>query len=408
MQAISLLDWPAYDASGAHDNSPIVAQAIAQASVGAGADVVFPGGSCAVSTPIRLPRRRSTSYGFPQGGVVTLRGAGRERTLIQAVGAGWKAGMAVIDWDNAAPCYRTYGAAIRSLAVQAPNVAGTRAVQYLQAAATPDAASLQNERLEIELCDVALLGDNAYHAELCYLSGSVWNSRIDGLFGAVKCHAPAYMTTLLATDYLLSGKRPGNTTDFPGMAYSRLSNVQMSLKYGGYGQLLRGRFVECSGDYAFCDGGLRGAISYHFINSASCHFRNFGCEGQGEDGQFVFDGCASMTLDCPTNGAPNPPAGGGIGDGFVFRNSENITIRQRDAFAGQQAFNERNPASRLVRIGPDCRDIRLEGFRLVAASAVAAYTTDPAKPAEILDCGVDTVVSGREMRSGAALRSGPR
>lgn len=105
---------------------------------------------------------------------------------------------------------------------------------------------------------------------------------------------------------------PGHSTDFPGVAYSHFHHIA-AVRYGsGFPMVLSGRFMESEFRYIFCNGGYAGSVNYDWINCASTKIINPGSEGGLEAVQHRFYGCASMTLETPTNGAGANAVPGGL------------------------------------------------------------------------------------------------
>ena len=306
-------------------------QAAVESSPHGGTVFIPPGVDVELAQPVILPRTDLTPVN-----VVKIVGGDKYTSRIVGM-SNFPAGRALIEWEQQR--IRTWEQKIANLTLELPNIDGVKAIHYNHLGNNTD-RDYSRERLQIDLINLLIKGNNTHHKVLIDLEASVFFSRFHNIIGDNKPgDQPIHDTILLRTDT----KHNGNNGkiplgDTPGISFSSLSNLHSPIRRGGFAQIFQGRLVRSNFANSFCNGGIQNP-SFEFINCQASQLINLATEGQGEKPIVKMISCVFMQVDQLGLGTPNAVDGNGIGNGLELFGCEDCVFDTRLALPEQQAFS---------------------------------------------------------------------
>jgi hypothetical protein len=369
---------------GTANDAPAIQAAINAAALTggyySGGQVYLPSGEYLVEAPLILPRTGSTPTK-----VVHLIGENTRTSRIVG-GRTFPTGRSVVEWEEA-PGVKAWHQEIRSLTIKAPPVLNTGCVHYRWlrrgetfANADAELVALYSERLQIRLQSALFEGSNNYNPFACKLEGNLIACSFQDVALDPSLGNGTYETCLLEFDSKLLG---ADTNDAYGVGYSHFSNLQTTLRRGGWAQLVKGRLNRVQINTMVSGNGSRSVPVIDLSNSVAATITNFFTEGRGGQPQIRMSDCRGMVMESYTLGTPSD-AGSGIGNGMGLYNVRDSVFRNR--IAGSRAPSFAAKGVKVVTLDAACRNNRFEGF----------HTTGPLV-GEITDLGADNSFEGYQI-----------
>lgn len=300
-----------------------------------------------LSAPLVLPRTGAT----PDKVVhlkATRYGAGLQGTV------NFPPGRALIEWATTPE--RALEQRIEGVQFWLPDIAGVKAIHY--ALTAPGTKAVMNaEHIQLDLADLRIYANNAYHDSLIRIEGLWQQSRITNVVGDPTGTAGGVGALLLDVDSTYSDGTWTPNNDSPGMWSCMLEGLYCGSRRGGLGRVFRGRLAASSLTRAFHNGSV-GGMGFEFIHCENTTARQIGTEGRAEQpASIVLRECLTMRLQDSSPGTPDPVVGveGGdqLGDGIALIGCVGCEIDGRSAYAGKPSFGDKG--SRVLTMDADCQ-----------------------------------------------------
>lgn len=226
------------DYGSIQDGVDVLAASTASQRSGRGAALRIPAGVWEIDEPIILPRTGTTPTSC-----VALVGDGPRHTLIRG-SSKFPEGRALIEWEHTPT--RAWEQHITGLTLGMPDAPGTKAIHYARVGTGTTLADFNAERMQLDLANVLIEGNNAFHDTAVHIEGQAFFSSfrrvaLDCRRGTSQGSFPAWtdhQTVLFQFDDTHSG---GIDNDISGLSYSQIVHCRAGVRRGGRHALFDGR-----------------------------------------------------------------------------------------------------------------------------------------------------------------------
>lgn len=248
-----------------------------------------------ISSPIVLPRS-----GLLPDSTVWLSGVNKNTTRIEGMNT-FPVGRGMIEWE--AITQRAWNQSISDLTLVLPDVDSVKAIYYKYNQVYDNQTKAITERLNITLRDIIIETNVEFHPEAIKFEGVCSFSEFSNIQVDPSGSGGYEYTTAFVSDTLLYGTLSNENT---GINYSKFSNIVVTIRFGGDGQLVKGRLLRCKWSGGFNDGNNL-SPDLELYNSYGNIFDGITLEGRNTTQYYLNNSDANVFDHCAIAGPDDAP-----------------------------------------------------------------------------------------------------